>query len=112
MLVYFDDKTKLVFEEFLDDEDILTSTFDRWIAEHEELNRLYKHILRRLAIRRETGMLQRSISEKSGMYVQHCYDKKWDTANKYWSDLRKAEKEEEKADTHVYLHDLREKEDK
>lgn len=91
LLEYFADQTRLVFNEFLIDEGIAPTTFDRWKKKYKLIDDIHKQIMMTLATRREKGMLQGVIKEKSGMHNMHQYSDDWAQADKYWSDLRKAE---------------------
>lgn len=101
MLEYFKDKSVLTIEEFLDEEGIGDKTYSRWRKDHAVLQEVHEYTLRRLAVRREKGMLTGELKEKSVMYIQHLFSKRWDDANHYWSDMKKNENEKSASNINV-----------
>ena len=103
ILEFFNDESRLCFDEFLDLEGISDQAFENWRKRHSNLQDIYKLTIRKLATRREKGMLTRRISEKSAMHNQHQYSEKWDQANKYWAELKRVEKENERVPSYTIV---------
>jgi len=93
MLEFYEDKSRLTFEEFLEEKGIAISTYLSWIKKHQILKEVHDHIKTVLAGRREKGMLTGVLREKSGMHMQHQFSDRWKEADKYWSELQKKDDE-------------------
>jgi hypothetical protein len=62
-----------------------------WSERYDFFREMHEQCLRIIALRRETGMAFREMSERSTMYMMHNYDKDWDNSNRYWAEFRKNE---------------------
>lgn len=70
--------SSLRFDDFLDEENVPTSTYYNWKEECDDLKDAHEFTMRRLASRREKLALFKQVDKDIFLRTQHMYDKNWD----------------------------------
>lgn len=89
MRIWAQKDTSLRFDDFLDEENVPTSTYYTWRDECLELKDAHAFAIRRLASRREKLAFLKQADKEIFLRTQHMYDPRWDKeVNQYAKSLR------------------------